>query len=257
MKTMKRVLKTAICISAFVLCACKEYDNCDTISCRYSTNFILGYFDVQVIDMCFSTSGDGAGKIRAIPFWQYGCIREYNRTANTEQYDDAAVRYGDVSYNDTVYLDHSHNMPCEPLATPIVSIEVVCDRDFDGSHTAGTPLNDILTFKSSSPKKFIDSGYKDVFDWTGIDEEYEYHVRDIYRSGLKGGFLHPVVKRLDEVTTEDMTLLVGQIGYRCVGGDLFLLAFDTRPAESGTYDCTVTIRFEDGRTVRSAVACTF
>ncbi len=257
MKTMNIILKTVICISACVLCACKEYDNCDSIRSRYSANFILGYFDAQVIDLYFSNSGDGTGTIRAIPHWKNGCIREYNRNVNKEFFDDAAEKYGDRYYNDTVYLDHSGNISCEPLATPIVSIEVVCDRDFDGSHTAGTPLNDILIFRSSSPKKFIDSGYKDVFDWTGIDEEYEYHVRDLYLSGLKGGFLHPVVKRLDEITTEDMTLLVGQCGYRCSAANLFLLTFDTPPTESGSYDCTVTIRFEDGRTVTSAVTCTF
>lgn len=63
--------------------------------------------------------------------------------------------YGDTTYHSMHFIDES-----AACASPLSSITVVADRDFDETHPAGTVLNDL--FQISYPRfyQYIKSGYK-------------------------------------------------------------------------------------------------
>lgn len=101
-------------------------------------------------------------------------------------FDSLMVSYGDTTYNEDIYLE-GH----QALATPIDSISVVSDADYDENHTAGSDLSDIVIFQGVSYYNFISHGYfreKDTFG--------DYY--DDYGSKLK--------RRLSELRPEDYHL---------------------------------------------------
>ena len=81
-----------------------------------------------------------------------------------KRYDELCKIHNDMSYN------QKRSYIVAPLwgrcsAIDFREIEVVSDKNFDSEHPAGTSLKDIVRFVSVSPKKFIDSGYKETFNW--------------------------------------------------------------------------------------------
>jgi len=176
-----------------------------------------------------------------------------------ERFAELKEYYNDTKFNDTLYSAINYFLPYgAPLADPIASVEVTCDRDFDATHPAGTSLNDCFRFLSSSVKPFIDSGYKKTFDWTGIDPKHWYHVHGSpYKCRLHNSeHLHPVDKPLVQTTQEDMTLLVGSFDYGS-GRSVFLLRFETVPAEKGEYTFTTVVRFAGDRELTTTAKYTF
>ena len=81
-----------------------------------------------------------------------------------KKYDELCKIHNDMSYN------QKRSYIVAPLwgrcsAIDFREIDVISDKDFDSEHPAGTSLKDIVRFVSVSPKKFIDSGYKETFNW--------------------------------------------------------------------------------------------
>ena len=81
-----------------------------------------------------------------------------------KRYDELCKIHNDMSYN------QKRSYIVAPLwgrcsAIDFKEIDVISDKDFDSEHPAGTSLKDIVRFVSISPKKFIDSGYKETFNW--------------------------------------------------------------------------------------------
>ena len=80
-----------------------------------------------------------------------------------KKYDELCKIHNDMSYN------QKRSYIVAPLwgrcsAIDFREIDVISDKDFDSEHPAGTSLKDIVRFVSVSPKKFIDSGYKETFN---------------------------------------------------------------------------------------------
>ena len=81
-----------------------------------------------------------------------------------KRYDELCKRHNDMSYNQKrSYIKFTGWGICS--AIDFKEIDVVSNKDFDSEHPAGTSLKDIVRFVSISPKKFIDSGYKETFNW--------------------------------------------------------------------------------------------
>ena len=81
-----------------------------------------------------------------------------------KRYDELCKIHNDMSYNQKrSYIKFTGWGICS--AIDFKEIDVVSDKDFDSEHPAGTSLKDIVRFVSVSPKKFIDSGYKETFNW--------------------------------------------------------------------------------------------
>lgn len=82
------------------------------------------------------------------------------RSANAKpggpaKFTELAQRYNDTNYHGGYWVDNVNFSPMKYLT-------VVCDKDFDAKHPAGTPLDDIITVNYYSAQKFIESEYSDM-----------------------------------------------------------------------------------------------
>lgn len=127
-------------------------------------------------------------------------------------------------YNDTCYnhkMVPSHTVLTEKLR----AIKVVCDQDFDAAHPAGTSLEDIVMFCTSSPYEFIQSGYKDG----------NYQFPDYYQI-LHYDFGYKPVEMLLSEFNPDLTVMSD------LGSFLY---FTKQPQQAGDYTFTVTVGLKE------------
>jgi len=151
-----------------------------------------------------------------------------------KKYDEFCKIHNDMSYN------QKRSYIVDPLwgkcsAIDFQEIEVVSDKDFDTEHPAGTSLKDIVRFVSISPKKFIDSGYKETFNWEKnepkIFKKEEETDKLFDYSELKNYF--PINGLLKDIGKDEMQMLpVNTYG---------ILSFDKEPTAEKEHLLTVTI----------------
>lgn len=139
------------------------------------------------------------------------------------QYDNLAEKYQDLSYND--YLPRYST---RAIGKEYVSIDIICNKDFDESHGAGTSLNGIVKICANSYQKFITSGYDDSFESPKLPDEFS--VLGFYNG--KGRY--PIFKYLNEITEEDLVLFEPEI----------YLFFESIPV-AGKYEFTISINSRD------------
>ena len=153
---------------------------------------------------------------------------------NKKIYDELCKIHNDLSYN------KKRSYIVAPLwgrcsAIDFREIDVVSDKDFDAEHPAGTSLKDIVRFVSVSPKKFIDSGYKETFNWRRnkpkifkkekeTDKLFDYSESKNY---------FPINGLLKDIGKDEMQMLpVNTHG---------ILFFDKEPTAEKEHTLTVTI----------------
>jgi hypothetical protein len=182
--------------------------------------------------------------------------------ADAVRYDALCAKYNDLNYNKkTRYIKGIH---CRTYSSnEIASIDVASNVDFDTEHSAGSSLGDIVRLLSASPIKFIQSGYKETFDWN-IQSPSVFKRESAFAfcyddDGPADIHHRPVHGLLTELTQEDMQLM-GEGSYRHgypnvtppahnPGSGYFFgyLIFEKEPEEPGVIELTVTIRLADGR----------
>ena len=130
-------------------------------------------------------------------------------------FDRICHENGDFTYSRKVRL--MYGMPGIIAYTPdIVSIDVLCEDDFDSSHPAGSSLNDYIKIKYRSVWSYIAAGY------TGPDPYPELRVK---------------TRQLSEITPEDMRILL-------VGPELH---FVTKPEKPGVHSLKIVMKMSDGK----------
>ncbi|MFC2390730.1 MAG: hypothetical protein ACFNVV_02245 [Bacteroidota bacterium] len=113
-------------------------------------------------------------------------------------------------------------------------IDIVSDKDFDAEHPAGTSLKDIVRFVSISPKKFIDSGYKETFNWRRNKPQIfrkDSIIQIMFLSETESYF--PINGLLKDIGKDEMQMLPAN-----THGILF---FDKKPTAEKEHLLTVTI----------------
>ncbi|MFC2390729.1 MAG: hypothetical protein ACFNVV_02240 [Bacteroidota bacterium] len=113
-------------------------------------------------------------------------------------------------------------------------IDVISDKDFDSEHPAGTSLKDIVRFVSISPKKFIDSGYKETFNWRRNKPKIfkkESMISSMFHEETENYF--PINGLLKDIGKDEMQMLPED-----THGILF---FDKEPTAEKEHTLTVTI----------------
>jgi len=151
-----------------------------------------------------------------------------------KKYDELCKIHNDMSYNQKRrYIKFTGWGICS--AIDFKEIDVVSNKDFDSEHPAGTSLKDIVRFVSVSPKKFIDSGYKETFNWEKkepkIFKKEEETDKLFDYSELKNYF--PINGLLKDIGTDEMQMLpVNTHG---------ILFFDKEPTAEKEHTLTVTI----------------
>ena len=151
-----------------------------------------------------------------------------------KRYDELCKIHNDLSYN------KKRSYIVVPIwgicsAIDFREIDVISDKDFDSEHPAGTSLKDIVRFVSISPKKFIDSGYKETFNWEKNEPKIFKKEKDTNKlfsySELKNYF--PINGLLKDIGTDEMQMLPAN-----THGILF---FDKKPTAEKEHLLTVTI----------------
>ena len=152
---------------------------------------------------------------------------------NKKIYDELCKIHNDLSYN------QKRSYIVAPLwgrcsAIDFKEIDVISDKDFDSEHPAGTSLKDIVRFVSVSPKKFIDSGYKETFNWRRNRPEIfkkDSMILSLFQRETENYF--PINRLLKDIGTDDMQMLpVNTHG---------ILFFDKEPTAEKEHTLTVTI----------------
>ena len=151
-----------------------------------------------------------------------------------KRYDELCKIHNDLSYN------KKRSYIVVPIwgicsAIDFREIDVISDKDFDSEHPAGTSLKDIVRFVSVSPKKFIDSGYQETFNWEKNEPKIfkkEKETNKLFSySELKNYF--PINGLLKDIGTYEMQMLPED-----THGILF---FDKEPTAEKEHTLKVTI----------------
>ena len=150
-----------------------------------------------------------------------------------KRYDELCKIHNDMSYNQKrSYIVVPIWGRC--FAIDFREIDVVSDKNFDSEHPAGTSLKDIVRFVSISPKKFIDSGYKETFNWRRNKPKIfkkESMISSMFHEETENYF--PINGLLKDIGSNEMQMLPED-----THGILF---FDKEPTAEKEHTLTVTI----------------
>lgn len=178
--------KIVILLSLIVLCSCNEWGSYYE---AYHEHFITNYFTYNNIDVKVIETP-------AVPEWGQNYnyrfvmisadIDEWYHSKETDEsrkaiFEQLAEKYGDIGFNRTV------GGPGPDLrelyaAESISKIELICLEDVGENHPAGSSVAEMFEFESHTPYDYIQSRYTNF-----------YNKR--------------IVKRLDQLTTDDLYLI--------------------------------------------------
>ena len=215
-------------------------------------SYVLTYYSVDSIELSLriDTSEKEVIVINVAPTTAQGMISRRlctHKSKGNEQilYDALCLKHNDMSYNRTIKIHDPGDLPPHRYSgVDFSAIRIVSDSDFDAGHAAGTDLGDIVHYVYFSPKKYIDSGYIDEFDWATADG-----LAGRFYATQASRFEYPIEKLVSELTPDDLILL----GVHSLGG----LQFETNPTLSPTHRLTVTMTTDDGRELSASIDLEF
>ena len=232
---MKRLI--LLSISAMLLST-----GCDVSKTRLFKSYITEYSYDKNIELKITNKGNIA------IYRKYTSEDDHIKTASysfkskgeeKKRYDELCKIHNDMSYN------QKRSYIVAPLwgrcsAIDFKEIDVISDKDFDSEHPAGTSLKDIVRFVSISPKKFIDSGYKETFNWE--KKEPNFFAKDSMIPTMfqpESWNYFPINGLLKDIGTDEMQMLPED-----THGILF---FDKEPTAEKEHTLTVTIYTREGK----------
>ena len=241
-------MKKIILIFSFMGVIFVLINSCSTREYETFRSYINTYYDFDEFVLTLSESKNicvtGNGFIHLADWQSTGYLKKL--------YDDLCTLHNDLNYNKKRdYLKGSPDWGWSYKGT-FSYINVFSNKDFDEDHPAGSSLNDIVRFLSISPKIFIDSNYKNFYDW---DKNYpenfniEKSIRDFFNVPEAEGDLlcyHPIDKMLSEITVSDLAL----VGW-------FIIVFEKQPDMEKEHEITVTIKESDGRVFTPNITMVF
>ncbi len=219
------------------------YQSCDRARYHVFRSYITEYSYSENIQLKITSKGN------IVIYRDYRNIEKnkiktatYSFSSNGEEkkkYDELCKIHNDISYN------QKKRYIVDPLwgkcsAIDFQEIDVVSDKDFDAEHPAGTSLKDIVRFVSVSPKKFIDSGYKETFNWEKNEPNFfakDSMISSMFQSETWNYF--PINGLLKDIGKDEMQMLPED-----THGILF---FDKEPTAEKEHTLTVTIYTREGK----------
>lgn len=163
----------------------------------YSTHYISSFCDANEIFIV--QDSDNGNVFRIYP--------SYADSFRGDKYEDLCQQFGDMTYNRLVPQDPTVTICYANLFT---SIDIISSADF-GDIKAGESLSDIVMFRGASAKTYIDNGYlfPSAREYLCAEQKMMEELGNrpwSFTHSLHGGF-YPCVKRLSELTPEDLILL--------------------------------------------------
>ena len=242
---MKKLF-TCICIIAAIMTAgCRVGRDLPPESYLFTIvdcgHFVHSYWIYDAI--CLKPAGDKGALAIGIPesayYVWFASVRK-----KRELYLDLCRKYDDFDYKEimdmpsTIYIDSRPERIFSGIS--FRSVDLVCDKDFDEQHPAGTSLADISQLHSKSALPLFDK-------MRGGQKEFmQSEIRNIIVEEL------PFAKPLDKLTEYDLAVMSSSVFYNFKAGwpeyDKFVLAYIDidPPAVPGAYTFTVTMTTTDG-----------
>ena len=205
------------------------YQSCDRARYHVFKSYVTRYCKFEDIGIDTTKAGNiiirGKGRVK-----QYSWRDEGGEKTT---YEALCRKHNDLTYNKKREYRLSPEWGvCS--AIDFKEIDIVSNKDFDAEHPAGTSLKDIVRFVSVSPKKFIDSGYKETFNWRRNRPEIfkkDSMILSLFQRETENYF--PINRLLKDIGTDDMQMLpVNTQG---------ILFFDKEPTAEKEHTLTVTI----------------
>ena len=226
---MKRLI--LLSISAMLLST-----GCDVPKTRLFKSYITEYSYNKNIELKITNKGNIA------IYRKYTSEDDHIKTASysfkskgeeKKRYDELCKIHNDLSYN------KKRSYIVVPIwgicsAIDFKEIDVVSNKDFDAEHPAGTSLKDIVRFVSVSPKKFIDSGYKETFNWEKNEPNFfakDSMIPTMFQPESWNYF--PINGLLKDIGTDEMQMLPENTHG--------ILSFDKEPTAEKEHTLKVTI----------------
>ena len=211
------------------------YQSCDRARYHVFKSYVTRYCKFEDIGIDTTKAGNiiirGKGRVK-----QYSWRDEGGEKTT---YEALCRKHNDLTYNKK---REYHLRPewgvCS--AVDFIEIDIVSNKDFDSEHPAGTSLKDIVRFVSVSPKKFIDSGYKETFNWRRNRPEIfkkDSMVLSLFQREAENYF--PINRLLKDMGRDEMQMLPAN-----THGILF---FDKKPTADKEHKLKVTIYIGNNR----------
>lgn len=178
-----------------VFTACKD-DNNFIDGKSISKNYIGKYQEVDSIYASTSSKDTFYISESCIYLYFIGKLVLFRGTEDQEKFQHYSTVFGDTSYNQEIDLMAS---PVR-VANHCQTLTLLCDKDYDAKHPAGTSLNDIVEIEYRSPYYFIKNGYSEE----GLSETQKPHRK----------------KRLSEMMEEDFLLIEPDVTLRILAPPL-------------------------------------
>lgn len=161
-----------------------------------------------------------------------------------EKYNRLAAKHNDLNFPHK-YRPGSSAEGMYVIGYDFTKVEIFCDADYDDEHPAGTDLGDIATFYSTSLYPFTKSGYKNIATAAEIKAKIEepilsYLYPESY-SHSTGNYYslttffpnHPIVKKVSELTKEDLVMIGGM--FPMALPNIAVIKLDKKPKTPGNY----------------------
>ena len=182
-----------------------------------------------------------------------------SRGKDYEEYERLCRKHNDLSFNryrvigKNLEMDSINYNDCD-----FTRLQIVSDKDFDGTHPAGESLNDIVRFMSWSPIKYIESGYSVYSQYNPQKQSASFNTmmpvyfdKQMFQEENKAT-CYPIDKMVADLQAEDMVLLG-----KDASGLIALLYFEKLPEEQGEYNVSVTMTTDSGKEMKSSVQMHF
>ena len=183
-----------------------------------------------------------------------------------KRYTALAEKYGDVSYNRHIYVDH------ELYINPVVdidikNIQVVSNNDYDERHPAGSDLSDMINYIGASPYRFIQNNYtKRTSD--PVTERGLLYLNKIMCNTvlcsitdeelLQGYYF--IEKRLSDLDIDDLKMIGIRSSFVNNNGKCYtfgILEFTQPPTLEKTHTLKVTMNLLDGTKAEDTIVMNF
>lgn len=241
---MKKIFLSLSIVLVVGLCGC------DVSETKMFKSYIVKYVDYEDIKLELSEKGN----IKIVgnnP--EYGYSYNSATEENKAKYDSLCRVNNDLTYN-TKRSYIAFPSWGKTSSIHFTKIDIVSNKDFDSDLPAGTSLKDMVGFVSNSPKWFIDSGYKDTFDWDSdnIPESFRQEPETKPLSYLidRDKFF-PIEKKLSDLSADDCKILGNGNGF------LGCLLFYKEPTLNKEHIFTITIHTADNRVFTKTITKSF
>ena len=211
------------------------YQSCDRARYHVFKSYVTRYCKFEDIGIDTTKAGNiiirGKGRVKHYSWRDEG--------GEKTTYEALCRKHNDLTYNKKREYRLSPEWGvCS--AIDFKEIDIVSNKDFDAEHPAGTSLKDIVRFVSVSPKKFIDSGYKETFNWRRNRPEIfkkDSMILSLFQRETENYF--PINRLLKDMGRDEMQMLPAN-----THGILF---FDKKPTADKEHKLKVTIYIGNNR----------